>query len=175
MLGCPPEAPGADAPSRTDGRRVARGGAASAQQPSSAGPPEPPPLACAGVASDETPSPALPTAVRFRYVAAQPQVGQRDQRLVPVVGPRSATSTTRNGGSAGVDGETVADIESRGVDGWLGALAGDLKLASKCFSRCRCLHRPLRLLPAGATVAGRDSHPLRDGAFHSALPRPAMG
>ena len=38
-------------------------------------------------------------------------------------------------------------------------------LASKCFSRCRCLHRPLRLLPAGATVAGRDSHPLRDGAF----------
>ena len=41
-------------------------------------------------------------------------------------------------------------------------------LASKCFSRCRCLHRPLRLLPAGATVAGRDSHPLRDGAFHGA-------
>ena len=35
----------------------------------------------------------------------------------------------------------------------------------KCFSRSRYLLQPLRLLPAGATVAGRDSHPLRDGAF----------
>ena len=26
-----------------------------------------------------------------------------------------------------MDGETVPDVESRGVDGWLGALAGDLK------------------------------------------------
>ena len=26
-------------------------------------------------------------------------------------------------------------------------------------------HNPLRLLPAGATVAGRDSHPLGNGAF----------
>ena len=32
-------------------------------------------------------------------------------------------------------------------------------------SRCGCLHRPLRLLPAGATVAGRVSHPLRNGAL----------
>ena len=38
-------------------------------------------------------------------------------------------------------------------------------LSSECFSRCRCLHRPLRLLPAGATVAGRDSHPLWNGAL----------
>ncbi len=38
-------------------------------------------------------------------------------------------------------------------------------VASKCFRPCRHLHDPLRLLPAGATVAGRDSHPLRDGAF----------
>ena len=37
--------------------------------------------------------------------------------------------------------------------------------SSECFRRCRYLLRPLRLLPAGATVAGRDSHPLRDGAF----------
>ena len=29
----------------------------------------------------------------------------------------------RNGGAAGVDGETVADIESDGVDRWLGELA----------------------------------------------------
>ena len=36
---------------------------------------------------------------------------------------------------------------------------------SKCFRRCRYLRHPLRLLPAGATVAGRDSHPLRNGAF----------
>ena len=37
--------------------------------------------------------------------------------------------------------------------------------ASECFRRFCCLHHPLRLLPAGATVAGRDSHPLRNGAF----------
>ena len=46
-------------------------------------------------------------------------------------------------------------------------------LSSKCFGRYRCLHRPLRLLPAGATVAGRDSHPLKNGAFHGAPPRAA--
>ena len=33
----------------------------------------------------------------------------------------------RNGGAAGVDGETVADIESTGVNRWLGALARNLK------------------------------------------------
>jgi group II intron reverse transcriptase/maturase len=33
----------------------------------------------------------------------------------------------RNGGAAGVDGETVADVESLGVNQWLGALARDLK------------------------------------------------
>ena len=46
-------------------------------------------------------------------------------------------------------------------------------LSSECFGRYRCLHRPLRLLPAGATVAGRDSHPLRDDAFHGAPPQAA--
>ena len=39
---------------------------------------------------------------------------------------------------------------------------------SECFRRCRYLHHPLRLLPAGTTVAGRDSHPLKNGAFHGA-------
>ena len=39
--------------------------------------------------------------------------------------------------------------------------------SSECFSPIRCLLAPLRLLPAGATVAGRDSHPLG----HSAFPR----
>ena len=38
-------------------------------------------------------------------------------------------------------------------------------VASECFRRCRYLHHPLRLLPAGTTVAGRDSHPLKNGAF----------
>jgi len=33
----------------------------------------------------------------------------------------------RNGGAAGVDGETVADVESFGVSRWLGELARDLK------------------------------------------------
>ena len=33
----------------------------------------------------------------------------------------------RNGGAAGVDGETVQHIERRGVERWLGELAGDLK------------------------------------------------
>ena len=40
-------------------------------------------------------------------------------------------------------------------------------LSSECFSAVRYLLAPLRLLPAGATVAGRGSHPLR----HSAFPR----
>ena len=40
---------------------------------------------------------------------------------------------------------------------------------SECFNRGRYLPQPLRLLPAGATVAGRDSHPLGKGASHGAL------
>ena len=36
----------------------------------------------------------------------------------------------RNGGAAGVDGETVQHIEQRGVDRWLGELARDLKAGS---------------------------------------------
>ena len=41
-------------------------------------------------------------------------------------------------------------------------------LAARCvgvLQTSRYLHHPLRLLPAGATVAGRDSHPLKNGAF----------
>ena len=33
----------------------------------------------------------------------------------------------RNGGSAGVDGETIADIESRGVEAWLRELSRELR------------------------------------------------
>ncbi len=38
-------------------------------------------------------------------------------------------------------------------------------VTSECFSRSRYLLQPPRLLPAGATVAGRDSHPLGNGAL----------
>ena len=41
-------------------------------------------------------------------------------------------------------------------------------VTSECSRQCRYLHHPLRLLPAGATVAGRDSHPLKNGALHGA-------
>ena len=37
------------------------------------------------------------------------------------------TRVRRNGGSAGVDGETIADIEALGVEKWVGELARDLK------------------------------------------------
>ena len=33
----------------------------------------------------------------------------------------------RNGGTAGVDGESFKDIEAQGVEGWLGELARDLR------------------------------------------------
>ena len=50
---------------------------------------------------------------------------------------------------------------------WLGSRGppGNRRASRSSGRRCRCLHRPLRLLPAGATVAGRDSHPLRNGAL----------
>ena len=38
-------------------------------------------------------------------------------------------------------------------------------LLPECFSSCRYLHAPLWLLPAGATVAGWDSHPQGTRAF----------
>ena len=38
-------------------------------------------------------------------------------------------------------------------------------LLSECFGLCRYLHTPLRLLPAGAKVAGRDLRPLGNSAF----------
>ncbi len=38
-------------------------------------------------------------------------------------------------------------------------------VTSECFSRSRYLLQPPRLLPAGATVAGRDSHPPGNGAL----------
>ena len=38
-------------------------------------------------------------------------------------------------------------------------------LTPECFRPFRCLHDPPWLLPTGATVVGRDSHPPEEGAF----------
>ena len=38
-------------------------------------------------------------------------------------------------------------------------------LTPECFRPFRYLHDPPWLLPTGATVVGRDSHPLEEGAF----------
>ena len=59
--------------------------AALAQQPPTAGPPDPPPVRIHGVTGGVLAAPASPATVRIRHVAAQPQVGQRDHRLVAVV------------------------------------------------------------------------------------------
>ena len=48
-------------------------------------------------------------------------------------------------------------------------------VTSECFKRCRYLHHPPRLLPAGATVAGRDSHPLGKDALARRTVRVAPG
>ena len=57
----------------------------------------------------------------FRFYSLSDKVWRDDVLAV------AWQTVRRNGGAAGVDGETVADIESQGVDGWLGALARDLK------------------------------------------------
>ena len=57
----------------------------------------------------------------FRFYSLSDKVWRDDVLAV------AWQAVRRNGGSAGVDGETVADIESQGVDRWLGALARDLK------------------------------------------------
>ena len=71
----------------------------------------------------------------------------------------------------------TAWVHSAGTTLHHGPLAGRCRVArrrqqnavlvssSECFSPIRCLLAPLRLLPAGATVAGRDSHPLGYSAF----------
>ena len=57
----------------------------------------------------------------FRFYSLSDKVWRDDVLAV------AWQSVRRNGGAAGVDGETVADIESQGVGRWLGALARDLK------------------------------------------------
>ena len=57
----------------------------------------------------------------FRFYSLSDKVWRDDVLVV------AWQAVRRNGGAAGVDGETVADIEAFGVDRWLGALARDLK------------------------------------------------
>ena len=57
----------------------------------------------------------------FRFYSLSDKVWRDDVLTV------AWQAVRRNGGAAGVDGETVADIAARGVDRWLGALARDLK------------------------------------------------
>ena len=59
--------------------------AALAQQPPPAGPPNPSPVGIHRVARCALASPPPPAAVRLRHVAAEAQLGQRDQGLVAVV------------------------------------------------------------------------------------------
>ena len=56
----------------------------------------------------------------FRFYSLSDKVWREDVLAV------AWQAVRRNSGAAGVDGETVADVESTGVDRWLGALARDL-------------------------------------------------
>ncbi len=60
-------------------------------------------------------------ALGFRFYSLSDKVWRDDVLAV------AWQAVRRNGGAAGVDGETVGDIEALGVDRWLGALARDLK------------------------------------------------
>ena len=57
----------------------------------------------------------------FRFYSLSDKVWRADVMAV------AWREVRRNGGAAGVDGQTVADIESYGVDRWLGELGRDLK------------------------------------------------
>ena len=57
----------------------------------------------------------------FRFYSLSDKVWRADVMVV------AWQDVRRNGGAAGVDGQTVADIEANGVDRWLGELARDLK------------------------------------------------
>ena len=57
----------------------------------------------------------------LRFYSLSDKVWRKDVLVV------AWQTVRRNGGAAGVDGETVADIEAFGVERWLGVLARDLK------------------------------------------------
>ena len=102
----------------------------------------------------------LPSSMRAAATTPAERVGACVARF-----PTRGSLPRRTGGSASalLVSRPAQRSESCGPHGH-GAAHGS-PFPSKCFRRCRYLHHPLRLLPAGATVAGRDSHPLRSGAF----------
>ena len=68
---------------------------------------------------EESPAKRIPP--DFRFYSLSDKVWRDDVLAV------AWQAVRRNAGAAGVDGETVADVESFGVDRWLEALARDLK------------------------------------------------
>ena len=101
----------------------------------------------------------------FRFYSLSDKVWRDDVLAV------SWQAVRRNGGSAEVDGETVADIESQGVDRWLGALARDLKSGTY---RPRAVRQVLipkkqrgKFRPLGALL--HDSTAARVGALFQLL------
>ena len=81
----------------------------------------------------------------FRFYSLSDKVWRDDVLAV------AWQAVRRNGGAAGVDGETVADIESFGVERWLGALARDLKEGT---------YRPRRAAGPHPEEATREFRPL---------------
>ena len=138
------------------------------------------------------PPPALPGFLSTMGLSATPPTGLPVLRSSPS-SMRAAATTKRARVASGIPAESVGARGARfPSDGSLprhsGGSASALSVSrparrshllrpawslsrpwrpvsSECFKRCRYLHHPLRLPPAGATVAGRDSHPLREGAF----------
>ena len=58
----------------------------------------------------------------------------------------------RNGGACGVDGETVADVEERGVERWLGELARGQLAAVRCAAGADSEEAAGAIPPLGHTV-----------------------
>ena len=91
----------------------------------------------------------------FRFYSLSDKVWRDDVLAV------AWQAVRRNGGSAGVDGETVADIEALGVDRWLGALARDLKAGTY---RPRAVRQWYRF--------GRNYRPDTGAAYSGTRPSP---
>ena len=91
----------------------------------------------------------------FRFYSLSDKVWRDDVLAV------AWQAVRRNGGAAGVDGETVADIESLGVDRWLGALARDLKAGTY---RPRAVRQWYRF--------GRNYRPDTGAAYSGTRPTP---
>ena len=91
----------------------------------------------------------------FRFYSLSDKVWRDDVLAV------AWQAVRRNGGSAGVDGETVADIEALGVDRWLGALARDLKAGTY---RPRAVRQWYRF--------GRNYRPDTGAAYSGTRPTP---